>query len=128
MQSWMMYQLRFLLAAECCNAFLHFGGLSAQLNLVAIVRNLRITESDNLGLSFLRILSSWLVENARVRVLPPIEFANLLNADQLDAKEQARRDVLLSSSDGSPPPYKQPKGHPLQYSPKSGEGVSVPHG
>ena len=102
MQTWMLYHLRRLLAAERCGAFRHFGGLSAQLNLVAIVLNSSITESVNLGLSYFRISSSKLEENARMRVLPPASFANLLNADQLDAKERARLEVLISSRDGAP--------------------------
>ena len=80
------------MAAECCGAFVHFGGFSAQLNLVAIVLNLCITESVNLGLSYFRILSSRLEENARMRVLSSSSFAALLNSEQLDVKEQARRE------------------------------------
>ena len=72
MQIWMLYHLRSLLAAECGSAFGQFGGLSYQLNLVAILLNLCITESVNLGLSYFRILSSNLEENARMRVLPPL--------------------------------------------------------
>ena len=117
--SWMLYHLRFLLADECCKAFQHFGGLSDQLNLVGIVLNLCVTESANLGLSYFRILSSKLEENARMRVISTDAFAALLSAEQLGVKEQALREVALSSKDGAhPAQYKQPKN---QYSSKTGE-------
>ena len=102
----MLYHLRFLLAAECCNAFQRFGCLSAQLGLLGIVLNLCVTESVNLGLSHFRILSSELEGNARVRVISTDAFAALLSSEQLDVKEQARREVALSSKDSAlhPPP------------------------
>ena len=129
--TWMLYLLRFLLAAECCGAFVHFGGLSDQLNLVAIVLNLCIAESVNLGLSYFRILSSKLEENARMRVLPLGSFALLLNTEQLDVKEQARREAILSARDGAPPQqYKKLKGQPTRYSSKACEeaAASTPNG
>lgn len=115
MQTWMLYHLRYLFAAEYFGAFRRFGGLSDRLNLLAIVLNLCVTESANLGLAYFRILSSKLEGNARMRVLAPSSVANLPNAGQLDVKEQARREVLLSTREGAPLPAKQQKNQHRQY-------------
>ena len=95
-QAWILYHFRFLMAAECCGAFRLFGGLSAQFNLFSIVLNLCVAENVNLGLSYFRILSARLEEFARMRVIAPGEFSSLLNTEQLDVKEQARREMALS--------------------------------
>ena len=101
-QSWMLYRWRFLMAPEFCSAFRHFGCLWAQMNLLAMVLNLCVTESVNLRLAYCRLLSSRMDENARMRVLSTDAYAALLSTEQLDAREQARREVLLSSRDGGP--------------------------
>ena len=96
LQSWLLYHMRFLMAGECCAAFTPFGGLCAQLNLVAIVLNLSVTENVGLGLTYFKILSSRLEESARQRIIAPNEFSVLLNNEQLDVKEQARRELSLA--------------------------------
>ena len=62
-----------------------------------------------------------------MRVLPPSSFAVLLNTEQLDVKEQARREVALSSKDGAHVPSKKQKGQPLQYT-STDASSSVPPG
>ena len=59
-----------------------------------------------------------------MRALPPSSFAVLLNTDQLDANEQARRDVALSFKECAQPPSKKPKGQPLQYTSRNEEPYS----
>ena len=56
-------------------ALLSFGGLRSQLNLLSVARNLCVTESVNLGLSYPCILSPRLYESARMRIIAPDEFA-----------------------------------------------------
>ena len=46
MQAWLLYQLRFLIAADLACAWTGFGGLAAQLNHLSIVMNISITYSD----------------------------------------------------------------------------------
>ena len=81
--------------------------MCAQLNLVSVVLNLRVTENVGLGLTYFEILSSRLEENARQRVIAPNEFSVLLSNEQLDVKEQARRELSLAfrqqGSRGQPP-------------------------
>ena len=96
-QSWLLYHMRFLMAGECCSAFVVFGGLCAQLNLISDVLNLCVTESAGLGLTYSRISSSRLGESARRRIIDPAEFSNLSSSEQLGVKEQARRELALAS-------------------------------
>ena len=96
-QAWLMYQMRFLLAAESCRAFAPFGGLCAQLNHLCVVLNLSATEGFSFGLAYFRILATRLEETARQRAVSADEFSRLLSYEQLDVKEQARRECALSS-------------------------------
>ena len=101
-QAWLMYQLRFLLAAESCRAFTAFGGLCAQLNHLSVVLNLSVTEGFSFGLSYFRILATRLEETARQRAVSADDFARLLSYEQLDVKEQARRECALSNKGDFP--------------------------
>ena len=58
--------------------------------------NLCVTENVGLGLTYFKILSSRLEESARQRIIAPNEFAGLLSSEQLDVKEQARRELNLA--------------------------------
>ena len=122
MQSWLLYHMRFLMAGECCSAFSLFGGLCAQLNLVAIVLNLCVTENVGLGLTYFKILSSRLEESARQRIIAPNEFSVLLSNEQLDVKEQARRELSLAfrqtGNRGQPPtPFSRARNQPANSTP-----------
>lgn len=63
----LLCRMRWLMAAEFCQAFSSFGGLCDQFNLLAMVLNLRAAENVNVGLSYFRILGSRLEEGARAR-------------------------------------------------------------
>ena len=45
MQAWLLYQMRFLIAADLAGAWLGFGGLASQLNHLSIVMNISIVDS-----------------------------------------------------------------------------------
>ena len=66
-QAFCLYQLRFIFAAELCNAFDTFGGLALQLSRLSTVINLSILESVGVALAYHRILSGKLMERARQR-------------------------------------------------------------
>ena len=51
-QAWSMYRIRFLLAAESCQAFSAFGGVCAQFNRLSAVPNLAVTDGASLGLAY----------------------------------------------------------------------------
>ena len=95
-RSWMLYRPLFLMDGERCGAFQAFGGLCAQLNLVAIALNLCVAENVGLGLTYSEISRSRLEESARMRIIAPTEFSSLRGRDQLCVKEQARREPLYS--------------------------------
>ena len=95
-QAWLMYHLRFLFAAESCRAFDAFGGLCTQFNLLGVVLNLTVTEGVALGMAYFRILSIRLEEMARQRAVGAEGFIRLLTSEQLDVKEQARRECALA--------------------------------
>ena len=64
MQAWLLYQLRFLIAADVSGAWAGFGGLSDQLNHLAIVMNISITDSADVALSYDRLVREFLAERA----------------------------------------------------------------
>ena len=110
-QAWIMYRVRILFAAESCRAFDSFGGLCAQFNLLGVVLNLTVTEGVSLGMAYFRILIIRSEEIARQRAVGADGFIRLLAPDQLDLKEQARRECALAV-----------RGDPPKGSPRSGKG------
>ena len=97
-----MYKQRFPIAGQCFGAFTAFGGLRAQLNLIAIVLNLCVTDSVCFGRTYFEILSSRLEESARMHISAPNEFPSLLGIGQLGLKEQARRELSLQIRTSTP--------------------------
>ena len=94
-QAWLMYQFRFLFAAEECKTFEAFGGLRGQFNLLSVVLNLTVTEVVGMGLAYFRIIIIRLEEMARRRAIAVDEFPRLLPFAQLGVKEQTRRERAL---------------------------------
>ena len=92
-QSFLLYQLRFLLAADLCSAWTGCGGLGAQISHLSIVINLAAIETVGLALTYHAILSARMAEKARQRSTAEAEFISMLSAEQFDVREQAKRDV-----------------------------------
>ena len=92
-QRFLLYQLRFLLAADLCSAWAGFGGLGAQLCHLSIALNIAVIETVGLALTYHAILSSRMSEKARQRSTSEAEFISTLSADQFGVREQAKRDV-----------------------------------
>ena len=92
-QSFPLYQLRFVLAADICSAWAGFGGLGAHLSHLSIALNLAVIETVGVALSYHNILSTRLTERARQRSTAEAEFAAQLSPGQFDVREQARREV-----------------------------------
>ena len=67
MQAWLLYRMRFLIAADLAGAWAGFGGLAAQLNHLAIVMNISITDSVSIALPYGRLVRDFLAERARPR-------------------------------------------------------------
>ena len=65
--TWAMYRLRFIITADLCDAWLPFGGLSAQLNNLSTLLHLATVESISVALAHDTILSAHLEELARAR-------------------------------------------------------------
>ena len=88
--------MRSFLAGECCSAFSPFGGICDQINIVSVSPNLCVTENVGLGITYFKITSSLSEESAMGRIIAPRDFSALLSDEQLDIREQARRDISLA--------------------------------
>ena len=77
-QSFILFQLRFVFAADLCQAWHPFGFLAPQPSIVPIVRNLEITETAGVSLSYRQALMAELAEKARRRTNDAAAFTLLL--------------------------------------------------
>ena len=92
LNAWLLYQLRFIFAADLCGAWATFGGLSAQLNHLSVVLHLATTEAIGTALTYDQLLKSHLEELARARANGTggaVDFAELLPNEQHCFKMQA---------------------------------------
>ena len=92
-QSFTLYHLRYLFAADLCKAFENFGGLAHQLSHLSTILNLAILESVGTALAYHRILSTKLQERARQRSAKLSDFTELLSGEDFTIKEQAKREI-----------------------------------
>ena len=83
--TWALRRLRFMLTADHCDAWIRFGGLSAQLNNLSILLHLATVESIAVALAYDTILSTRLEELARSRAnktAGAVDFTDLLSTEQ----------------------------------------------
>ena len=66
-QAWLLYRLRFVIAADLAGAWSAFGGMAAQLNHLSIIMNISITDSAAIALSYDRLVREFLAEKDRSR-------------------------------------------------------------
>ena len=92
-QCYALYQLRFLFAADLCQAFLSFGGIGPQLSHYSTVLHLSITESVGIALAYHRLVSIKLQEKARKRAATVSDFTALLATENTTIKEQAKKEI-----------------------------------
>ena len=90
-QSFLLYQLRFVLAADLCSTWQGFGGVGSQLSRLSIVLNLAVIETVGVALTYHNLLTLKLTEKDRQRSVGEADFANMLSAGQFDVREQAKR-------------------------------------
>ena len=96
-QSFLLFQLRFVFAADLCMAWSPFGGLAPQLSHLSIVLNLSVTESVGVAMLYHSALMTKLSEKARQRNTNEDEFIQLLSSEQFEFRERAKRDVAAST-------------------------------
>lgn len=91
MQAWLLYQIRFMVAADLAGAWSAFGGMAAQLNHLSIVMNISITESAAIALSYDRLVREFLAERARSRheINSPTFFSEFLSVENPALKLRA---------------------------------------
>ena len=95
--------MRFLIAAELCHAFEHFGGFANQLSHLGTVLSLSITEHIGIALAYHRVFNRKLQEKARQRIPGPGPYVELLAEQNFTLLEQAKREYALTAA---PPPPK----------------------
>ena len=98
-QTFTLYRLRFLFAAELCQAFDKFGGLALQLSHLSTIHNLPILESAGVALDYHRALTGKLMKRALQRSDQLSDFTILLAIGDFTIKEQARRREISAAVD-----------------------------
>ena len=93
-QAFSLYHLRFLFAADLCQAFQSFGGLGPQLSHYSTVLHLSITESIGISLAYHRLIGQKLQEKARKRTVSESDFITFLAAENITIKEHARKEII----------------------------------
>ena len=66
-QAWLLYNLRFVIAADLAGDWSAFGGIAAQLNHLSIIMHIPTTDSAAIALSYDRMAREFLAEKARSR-------------------------------------------------------------
>ena len=93
LNAWLLYQLRFILAADICGAWTAFGGIAAQLNHLSIVLHIATTEAIGTALTYDSLLKAHSEELARSRAngtaAGSTDFHELLSNEQHRFKLQA---------------------------------------
>ena len=101
--TWALYRLRFIFTADLCGAWLHFGGIAAQLSNFSILLHLAAVESIAVALAYDNILSAHLEELALSRAdrtAGAVDFADLLSPEHHRFKMQA----IAQATKSAPPP------------------------
>ena len=57
-QAWLLYSIRFVIAADFCRAFDSCGCLAAQIDHLCVVLNLSIAELAHFAINYDRVLRS----------------------------------------------------------------------
>ena len=91
----MLYALMYVIAADFCAAFASFGGISAQINRIATVLSLSITENEHVAINYGRVAKSKLQGAARLRNPDAKEFARIPSSEQLEYKTPAINEIGL---------------------------------
>ena len=90
MGQYMLYRLRFALAGDLTDACADFGGLVAQLNLIALVTDMSIADHPGVAITYDRRVRRHIQKLAQKRA-SPADYFSILSATQPDIKAAALR-------------------------------------
>ena len=62
LNAWLLYQLRFIFAADVCGAWACFGGVAAQLNHLSVVLHIATVDAIGVALTYDQLLKAHLEE------------------------------------------------------------------
>ena len=131
MQSFLLFRLRFLSAADLCQVWAPFVGLAPQLSHGSIVLNLAVTESIGVAMLCHQALVTKISEKARQRNYNADEFAHLLSSGQFEFRERANRDTATAAkgkekTPGDPTVPKVPKAPQVPQQPTQRNQAQIP--
>ena len=90
-----LYQLRFIFAADLCQAWSKFGGIGTMLAQLSTVSHIGVTENVGSALAYRMIVSTILKEKERKRTVSPSEFAVALSVESFTPSEQDKKEIQL---------------------------------
>ena len=99
-QDFAMYHLRFIFAADLCQAFSKFGGVGPQLAHLPKKLHIGIAESVGASMSYHRIAGAKLQEKDRDRATLAADFAACLDSEHFAFTEQAKKEMALAIEAG----------------------------
>ena len=111
-QMWLHHHYRFIFAAELCSAWKPFGGLAAQLSLIAVLLSLASTDSCAFAIAYFAELSRFLADSARARL--DINYTSYLGELKDDIFKRVPRDsrAAMAQAAQQPPPNKRGQKQP----------------
>ena len=88
-----LYRVRFIFAADLCEAWSKFGGLAPHLSHISTALYVGIAESVGTALSYRRLVGLKLQEKARKRTAIEADFVSVLAAGNFAINEQAKKEI-----------------------------------
>ena len=88
---YVLYRMRFVLAGDLTDAWADFGGLVAQLNLIALVTDMAITDHPGIAITYDRRIHRHIQKLAQKRV-SSTDYFSILSVMQPDIKAAVIRD------------------------------------
>ena len=112
-QRWLHRHYRFVFAAELRSAWKPFGGLAAQLSLIAVLLSIASTDSCAFAIAYIAELPRFLADSARARL--DINYISYLDEIKDDISKRAPRDSRLAPGNAAqqvPRPAREQKQPP----------------
>ena len=101
LQAWLLYTVRYIFTGDLDDSWYAFGGLSAQLNHLSVLRHLAVTEYATLAIRYDRDLRLHLQRLARSRD-SEVDFYQLLSEENNEINRQAKTEMEKNRSTKTP--------------------------
>ena len=115
-QTWVFYNLRFLLAGDLTGAWTPFGGMSAQLSHLGLLLNMSVIENATIAMTYSKLFREQAAHLARQRTTT-VDWTSFLSEEDDVIKRNALRELGHGSTTmpNSFPPKQKAKAPPPPF-------------